>query len=173
MRYCLPALFLTVSMSQAATVYRTVDENGVVSFSDSPPQSEVPVEEVELNVPPVQSGDEYVENLQAMRETTDRMAADRREREKHRAQMRELEARVSAYEAPPQQDYRDYASYYPNYYPVYRPRRPIHGKPPWRPSHPIVKPISGEPVVRPPLRPGYGNSSHHSLRKGVSLNRGR
>jgi len=175
MPYLVYSLLFVVSLSHAQTVYRTVDERGVVSFSDSPPQGDVLVEEMHLNVPQPAPGDEYQENLQAMRETTDRMAQDRRDREKHRAEIRELEARASAYETPPQQEpYRDYGSYYPNYYPLYRPPRPVRPwKPPLRPGHPELYSRGGASVSQPPLRTGHGNNAHHSLRKGTSLQRRR
>ena len=127
--------------SLAATVYKTVDENGVVSYSDTPPVKEVPVETLVIDVQAAPPGESAQEQLEAMRETTDRMVADRQQREKHRAQLREQQAKN---QAPPQAaEYSDpglYSGTYPAYYPypVYRPvRRP-------RPVHPIA---------RPPLRP--------------------
>ena len=85
-----------------------------------------------------------------MRETTDRMANDRMAREKHRAEMRELQVQTEAARLPGYSDdyYEDntiYSGYsgYSNYYnyPKRRHwRRPGHG----RPTHPIA---------RPPLRP--------------------
>ena len=129
----------------AATVYKTVDENGVVSYSDTAPAIEQEAEVMVIDVPAPQDSESAQQQLEAMRETTDRMVADRQQREKHRAEMRKLQAesepQVIEYGAPA--DSGDiYTGYYP--YPVYRPGggyRP-------RPTHPIAR-----PPLRP--RPGY------------------
>jgi len=81
------------------------------------------------------------EQLEAMRETTDRMVADRQQREKHRAELRKQQVES---QAPPQVvQYGNPGSYsgtYSGYYPY-----PIY-----RPGH---RPRPGHPIVRPPLRP--------------------
>ena len=91
-----------------ATVYKSVDEHGVVSFSDTPPADSADVQRMQIDTPPPSSTGEYEQNLEAMRETTDRMAADRREREKHRAEMREIQARSNARQSSDYYD-RDYS----------------------------------------------------------------
>jgi hypothetical protein len=146
--YCLPGL--------ATTVYKSVDESGVVSFSDSVPQEHTLLEEVEIDVAEPMSGNETQQRLEDMRETTDRMAADRMAREKHRAEMRELQAKTDALREPQYPDYSNYDGYpaiytggYYNYRPYY-PRR--HHPGPVRPEHPIA---------RPPLRPGHDGPSIH------------
>jgi hypothetical protein len=142
MNKLIPAFFmLWVSTGLATTVYKTVDENGVVSFSDSASQGEE-AEVMHIATPPAQPGGDQTENLEAMRETTDRMAADRREREKHRAEIKEL-ARTP--QNAPTPNYLDSysTSVGGGYY--YRP-----GGPPWRPGHGL-KPE--HPIVRPPLSP--------------------
>ena len=115
----------------ATTVYKTVDENGVVSYSDSPPAEEVPVETMVIDVQTPELSETAQEQLEAMRETTDRMVAGRQQREKHRADMRQQQ---SERQVPPQVvEYTDpgfyngtYSGNYP--YPVYRPgRRPRPG----------------------------------------------
>jgi hypothetical protein len=135
----LTLLFSTAG--QAATVYKTVDEDGVVSFSDTKPVSEEPVETLKINAqaPPVSA--EEQQRLEDMRETTDRMAADRMAREKQRAEVRQQQAQT----APAQPDYTDYmgsgrnSDYYGYYgYPVRRP---------------VVRPRPVHPIARPPVRP--------------------
>ena len=161
--------------ASGATVYKTVDENGRVTYSDQPPGDGEAVEVLNLQVEP-RSAEEIegdLARIEAMRETTDRMAADRREREAARSRARaEAEAaRTAAY----QQAYPDY--YYDNNYygsvstssrysysgwgggiyvgpGIGRPRppylRPPHGRPPHgRPPH------GRPPHVRPPFRPGH------------------
>lgn len=127
-----------------ATIYKSVDANGVVTFSDTQPEQAVLVETLEIDVQEPPEGELAQQRLQDMRETTDRMAADRMAREKHRAEMRQLDAQIARQEAP-----RDVTEYYDapvvfgGYYP-YPARRP------WRhPDHPRPE----HPIVRPPLLP--------------------
>jgi FtsZ-interacting cell division protein ZipA len=129
------------SAASAATVYKTVDDNGVVSYSDTPPVDEAPVETLVIDVRVPELDETAQEQLEAMRETTDKMVADRQQREKHRAEMRQQQPQSQAGSQVAQ--YTDqssysgtYSGYYP--YPVYRPGR---------------RPRPGHPIVRPPLRP--------------------
>lgn len=166
MRLLWPVALLWCTAIHGATVYKTVDENGVVSFSDAPPEDETATETLEIDVPVAQSPDDYLENLEAMRETTDRMAADRREREKHRAELRERQEQNKVVPLPsqPTQGYSDYTTYYPTY-PVYRPRP---GYPPWRPGH---RPKPTHPIARPPVHPAYpgrGSANSQLMRPLVS-----
>ncbi len=139
-------LLLTAAVAQAQTVYRSVDESGVVSFSDTPPAGEQEAEELTIDVAPPQDPDAYSQRLEDMRETTDRMAEDRRAREKHRAELKEIAAR----DAPQQQSYPpDLVDQYSTswstgggYY--YRP-----GIPPWRPGY---RPKPEPPIHRPPVQ---------------------
>ncbi len=138
---------LVGTYAQAATVYKTVDEDGVVSFSDTKPVSNEPVETLKINAQaPPGSAEEEQRRLEEMRETTDRMAADRMAREKQRAEQRQQQPQTT----PQQPDYTDYMGYttgssryyrYPVRRPIVRPH-PI-------PSHPIARPpIRPRPVVR-------------------------
>jgi TolA-binding protein len=135
--------------AMAATVYKTVDEQGVVSFSDIPPVGDQSVQTMEINASTPAGSEDAQQRLEDMRETTDRMAADRREREKHRAELRkqQAESRAQAQAQYPQADYPYYGytgSYRYNRYPRRRPGGGWHHP---RPEHPIA---------RPPLRPGHG-----------------
>ena len=144
---CLPALALLVCLpSLAATVYKSIDEQGVVSFSDAPPQNEILLETVVIDNQASLSSEQAQQNLQNMRETTDRMVADRMAREKHRAEMRELDVQAEAMQTPQYPEYyEDRATYSGSY--NYR------TTPYWRrPGH--VRPV--HPIARPPLRrPGH------------------
>lgn len=149
-RLALVALWLSVFWSGIAlstTVYKTVDENGVVSYSDTPPVEEVPVETMVIDVQAPQPGETAQDQLEAMRETTDRMVADRQQREKHRAELRQQQAQSQAPQQAVQYTNPDSytgisSGYYP--FPVYRPG--------YRP-HPGHRPRPEHPIVRPPLRP--------------------
>ena len=135
----------------ATTVYKTVDDKGVVSFSDtSPEEGEAEAEVLQINTATSQPDGEQLTNLEAMRETTDKMAADRREREKHRAELREIAAEKQPYYATPPA----YTQYYP--YPIYS-RHPVRpGRPPYHPGY-GPKPV--HPIVRPPLHRSSGTFS--------------
>ena len=135
----------------ADTVYKTVDDKGVVSFSDIPPEGDPEVESFQIATPPPQDAELAQQRLEDMRETTDCMASDRREREKHRAEMQELQATA------PQQQQQQYSSGYNDYYPpIYTSsnvrRRNYYGNTPWRPDY---RPKPEHPIARPPIRPGH------------------
>ena len=127
--------------ASAATVYKTVDEMGVVSYSDTPPAEEVPVETMVIEVQAPELSETAQEQLEAMRETTDRMVADRQQREKHRADMRQQQL---AHQPQPQVVEYTTPATYSGTYPVYYPY------PVYRPGH---RPRPGHPIARPPLRP--------------------
>jgi hypothetical protein len=155
----LPALALLCCLpGLAATVYKTVDENGVASFTDIKPTGESPVETLVIDARAPQVSEVEQQRLQDMRDTTDRMAADRMAREKHRAELRQLQAQTQAQPQYPVDDnpgYWGYSSGYSGYY-NYPARRPWGRKHRPRPEHPIA----GRPIARPPLRmPAQGHSS--------------
>lgn len=149
----LPILFalstLCCEPGLAATIYKSVDANGVVSFSDTKPEHEVLVETLEIEVLEPPASEVAQQRLQDMRETTDRMVADRMARERHRAEMRQIDAQ-SAMQDPVQDTSQDLTDYYasPVIYSGYRPfpvRRPWQRPHYPRPEHPIAKP----PLLRP------------------------
>ena len=151
----------------AATVYKTMGENGVVSFSDTPIEGTTPIEILQVTPPSPQSPEEYLQQLETMRETTDRMASDRREREKHRAQLRESRARAASYREPEPAQYTQYADYLPSYTRRHYRRK---GHAPWRPGyrpkpvHPIAVPLRHDAR-------GIGSSNSQLMRPLVSTRR--
>jgi hypothetical protein len=157
---CLPSF--------AATIYKSIDENGVVSFSDTRPADDILVETVVIDEQAAPPTGQEQQRLQDMRETTDRMVSDRMAREKHRAEMRQLEAQTEAQEAAQDLPEPDNSSmiypggYYGYYgYPARRPwRRPNHP----RPEHPIISPMLPPIEERPPfIRPLPSNDYPGSL----------
>jgi hypothetical protein len=111
--FCLPCA--------AATIYKSMDARGRVTYSDQPPLASTVVEILEYSeTAPTLAADDAA-RLVEMRETTDRMAADRREREASRTRIREQ--RVTTQIVQVQQE--------PYYYPVYgrRLHRPIFRPP--------------------------------------------
>ena len=148
-------------VSQAATVYKSVDENGVVSYSDTQPEGEVDVETLVIEVQDPELTETEQQRLEAMRKTTDRMAADRVAREQQRAELREQRAREQAVQAPP--TYIIESGGYPVYYP-YPVRRPGWNRP--HPTHPIAR-----PPMRPPGPVPYSGGHDYPaslVRKGYS-----
>lgn len=157
--YCVPALFLLYTLpGTATTVYKSIDESGVVSFSDTVIKENEQLEEVTIDIEATPPDDQAEQRLEDMRETTDRMAADRMAREKHRAEMRELQAKADAVRTPQyysdDYQYQDYRTVYTGgsygyyRYPYRRHYRKHHGRP--RPEHPIAR-----PPLRPHTRPAY------------------
>ena len=126
---CLLGVGLPVHAQETQTVYRTL-EDGVPSFSDAPPDDSRDVETITLRVPEPAEDPQLEERLEQMREATDRMAEDRREREAQRLAVREarLERERERAERSPQVIVAN-----SGYWPVYR--RP------------------GYPGLRPPYRP--------------------
>ncbi|MFK8048484.1 MAG: DUF4124 domain-containing protein [Halioglobus sp.] len=156
-------LLLHAAIGHAATVYKTVDDYGVVSFSDTPPSNLSSAEVIQIVPALSKSPEEYSAWLEQMRETTDRMIADRHEREQHRAKLKEASARTAAYQTPepvavtPQR-----SVYYPPY--------PLVTRPHWRRNH---RPHP-HPVAHPPLRSaryGTGSSNAQLMRPLVSPRR--
>jgi len=132
-RLILISLLLAALPGLADTVYKSVDSAGNVSYSDQPPTDAVELEVMEFREPAPTRSAEDAARLAEMRETTDRMAADRREREQARAQARR--------EAQP-------APVYQEYYPVVLHRRGYYDY--QRPHHPILRP----PQAYRPIAPG-------------------
>jgi hypothetical protein len=122
----------------AETVYKSVDDSGAVSFSDTRPTGDILVETVVIEVPASPSSDLTEQRLEDMRETTDRMAADRMAREKHRVELRQLDAQKYAQKSSQDlTEYYDTTTTYSGYYP-YPARRAWRR--PNRPAHPIARP---------------------------------
>ncbi len=156
-RLIITVLLLQGAVGYSATVYKTVDENGVVSFSDMLPSNSASAEVLEITPALSKSPEEYAVWLEQMRATTDRMAADRRQREEHRAKLRETRARTAAYQAPESRAATaDESVYYP-----------LVTRPYWRRNH---RP-SPHPIIHPPLRSarlGTGSSNAQLMRPLVS-----
>jgi hypothetical protein len=134
----------------AQTVYRSI-EDGVPTFSDSPPASG-PAEEIVIDVAEPAPDPELEKRLAALRETTDRMADDRREREEHRAKLRELRRAVPE-PAEPQSTVVVAEELWPAYVrprPLWQPYLPLRPRPPLRPTPaPLPSPPPGWSVMKP------------------------
>lgn len=144
-QHLLPALSLLCCTSvMSATIYKSVDANGVVTYSDTRPREDVLVETLVIEEREPPQGETAQQQLQEMRETTDRMVADRMARERHRAELRQLDREPAAEDTTP-----ELAEYYTN--PVVDTGYPVF--PGWRPWHRPRPPYPEHPGTRPPLLP--------------------
>ena len=158
----LPALALFCCLpSLAATVFRTVDANGMASFSDTKPEGDATVETLVIDPHAPQLSDVDQHRLKRMRETADRMAAARMAREKHRAELRLLQVQMQTQYQPRYQPdnnpvYTSYSSGYPGYYNYPARRFWKHGHR-QQPEYPIARPSQHRPRQghhpRPARRP--------------------
>ena len=156
------ALLLSlVTTAGGTTIYKSVDGQGRVTFSDQPPAEGKVVSVTEYREPQPSPSALDLQRIEAMRETTDRMAADRREREASRARARA--ARQPPESAPYNAGYdgtytERYSAGYSGYYPAY-PRRIVRKRPGHRP--PGFRPGHGRPpFYRPhPERPSHTAAS--------------
>jgi hypothetical protein len=115
----------------AATIYKSVDDKGRVSYSDQMPAADSLVDVLEYGETAPTLAADATARLAEMRASTDRMAADRREREESRARARlERRQRATQQVVLVEQE---------TYYPVYGRR-----------YHPIIRPPI-RPSIRPPL----------------------
>lgn len=159
-----PAFALMLCLATTAggaTIYKSVDGQGRVTFSDQPPAEGKVVSVMEYRESQAGPSALDQQRIEAMREVTDRMAADRREREASRAR-----ARAARQTREPEPYYRDYDGAlferysvgYSGYYPAY-PRRVLHKHPGHRP--PGFRPGHGRPpIYRPrPERPSHTAAS--------------
>jgi len=131
------SLMAAAATAVAGEVYRWVDENGVVNFSDTAPgDAETRVEVNRMELPDTAPKDhDLEEDIYNVAAQAERMQALRDEMEKEREARREQQRRAPQQSAP---RYPDGVTYgYPFSYPAY-------GRPPLGP---------GRPPARPPERP--------------------
>lgn len=156
-------LMLPCSTALATTVYKTVNEYGVVSYSDVKPEVSTPVETLVIDVQESRESEGDQERLLAIRETTDRMAADRREREKHRAELRRQTVGSRVEYAPAEYtEPAEFVSYASSS--SFRRRGYGNRDPRWRHNRPRPE----NPIARPPMRPGAHQRPLHPRRFSVN-----
>jgi cell division protease FtsH len=165
------ALLVTAHAAAQQQVYKWVDPNGHVTYSETPPPGAVSPEPIDLLPPPAPTDVEAAQQrAQAMQELSDQLTRAREEREaeveQERRGAREEMARQQAYELPPDMgDGGDYGwwvpggpSYPPGYLPPrqgpFWPRRPVpppNRNPSAAPDHPAYWPWP--PFPPPDVRP--------------------
>jgi hypothetical protein len=126
----IPALlFLWPGPLLAATVFKSIDEHGHVTYADAPTAGAEQVERLVLHVESTARSALDETRMAAMVAVTERMAADRREREQNRADTRQRRARSQPAEVEELQRY-----YLPAYLIGRRYRK--HTRPQHRPDYP-------------------------------------
>lgn len=164
LRIAASAILLLASLEGGATtIYKSVDAQGRVTFSDQPPPADEVVDVYEYREPPPSRSALDEERIEAMREVTERMAADRREREANRTRARTTGRHPQSASGGGNgfydDDYGDY-DYSPGFYAGYGPavhHRRVHKR---RPG--IHPPIARPPIARPPT--GWPADSRHATR---------
>ena len=162
---CALTLQLSTPPVVAQEVFKSVDAQGNVVYSDSPPAAAVETQTLEIAPGPTteqveqaqeltrqlkQSGDE----LEAKRIEREKVAAEQRRLDEERRRNRETEERLAQLEERQRQsDYRNWGAYY-DYYPT----RPIWRHPPDGPGSPVNLPAVGIPSA------GSGGGASHVTR---------
>ena len=135
----------------AQQVFRSVDSQGNISYSDAPPADASQTQTIDLPPGPTEEQveqaqqrtrelKESVDQLTSEREAREKVQAEKRREQQERERAQEQEARLARLEAMERnRDYWDYGVYYPR-----RPHRPV-----WI-EHPIERPTE-RPDYRNPL----------------------
>jgi len=145
------ALF-TASVAVAQPLYKSVDAQGKVTFSDSPVPNAVEVQEVQVQPGPSEAEQqEGTERVKRMESQANDLGAANTERAQQRKQAQDQHTgkQASETDAQPATGTNNGYSY---------PKRPLYPpvvKPPMRPEHPLVPGGSGRPVQLPavPITP--------------------
>ena len=146
-------LMLWAAIAPAQSVYKSVDAEGNVVYSDSPAPAAVQTETVAIDPAPTEQQVEQARQLtRQLQESGDALERARKQRESELAEKRRLaeerrqqletDQRLARLEQRQnQQDYREWGAYYSYPYP----RPPIWHEPPDGPSYPVVTPLPGIP----------------------------
>ncbi len=144
-KWCCFAVSLFATSGVAQPLYKSVNEQGEVTFSDSPPPSAVEVQEVQLQPgPSAAQQQESIERAQRIESQASDLGAANAERAQQRkdAQL-QSQQQAKEPEVQPVTGYNDGYSY-PN-----RPLYPPGNRPPIRPEQPILPNRPGRPVPLP------------------------
>jgi len=145
--FTVAGLLISAHAAAQQPVYKSIDANGHVTYSSTPPASAAQAEAVELAPPPAPTEIKAAQQrAQELQEMGDQAARQRAERSAQLAQERraasEEAARRQAAGSPPEADNsRNYGWGYPGYFP------PVV-RPPW-PEHPVAPPPGRNPGARP------------------------
>ena len=146
LKRCSLVIVLFATGAAAQPLYKSVNDQGEVTFSDRPPPGAVEVQEVQVQPGPSEARQlESAERVKRIQSQADDLGASNAERAQQRKQEQQ-QAQQKAKETevqPLATDTNDTYSY-PN-----RPLYPPVIKPPIRPEHPIAPGGPGRPVTLP------------------------
>ena len=164
LRNALLCLILASSLSHAATVYRSVDNEGRVTYSDQPPLDKtIRVETLHYPATPVKRSAEDSARFAAMREVTAKMTESRLARENTRIEQKAQEPVYSDTQQPYYAARRGGSRPNNPHYPYY-PRWGLIGKPAANNEYPaklvrrhysdhVQRALQPNPVYQRPHRP--------------------
>lgn len=151
----LAACMLMAPMARAETVYKYVNEQGAITYSDSPPAATEDYEEITLRDYSPGDADAQRQTTEEMTRAAERLKADRRQREEDRHRDRPVPPPVVY--TPGREEIRDPYLYpgYPYYY-----NRPHHRPRPQAPYRIDNPRDSMEDKLRKPITmPSFGGKS--------------
>ena len=146
MKAAMLLFLICIPFASAQTVYKTVDEQGRVSYTSTPPSGDSPVEEL---VPPPEPSPEAVEAARQREKDLQEAAQERRmlrlQREQAAAE-RKPETRVIQQQVVPYAVVPSYSRFRPYYGTKPRPERPSER--PARLPYPESRPVPRSPANR-------------------------
>lgn len=146
MRYALFVTLLLAATAATAEIFRSVDADGNVTFSSTPPPEAVQVDQIDTRAGPSEEQSRAAqERLERMRSTADEMRESREAREAARAEQRAEQRAASGAGTQPRADYEDDRGYW------WYAGRPLPVRPVPRPPLPGAAP--GGRIPRPTPRP--------------------
>jgi cell pole-organizing protein PopZ len=144
MRIPVIVIALFASSVIAQPLYKSVNAQGEVTFSDSPPPNAVELEEIQVQPGPSEAQlQESAERVKRIEAQANDLGAANAERTQQRQQAQQGQQQAKENEVQPVTDYNNGYSY-PN-----RPLYPPVIKPPMRPEHPIAPDGPGRPAQLP------------------------
>lgn len=148
MRIPVIVIALFASSVIAQPLYKSVNAQGEVTFSDSPPPNAVELEEIQVQPGPSEAQlQESAERVKRIESQANDLGAANAERTQQRQQAQQGQQQAKENEVQPVTDYNNGYSY-PN-----RPLYPPVIKPPMRPEHPIAPGRPGRPPAQLPASP--------------------
>jgi hypothetical protein len=153
----------TVVLAEPPVIYKSVDEQGRVTYSSEPVQDAVKVEEVQTApAPPVQETDNARDRTESMMDMANELEQGRLEKEKLRTEQQLQQQRLAQQQAQLEQQQKllEEMQQYNNgwaggiYWP-YPPAGQPFPRPPMKPRPPKPTPLPEPPVSQPrPFTPG-------------------
>jgi len=149
---CCIVIFMFTTCVVAQPLYKSVNEQGEVTFSDKPVPNTVEVQEIQVQPGPTEAQQrESAERLKRIESQANDLGtanAERAQQRKDAQQQTQQQAKEN--EVQPITGYNDNYNY--NY--PHRPLYPPVARPPVRPEHPINPGVPGRPVQLPatPIR---------------------